>query len=51
MTVREWLQCVEAGMEDAHALLRVVMITSAENRAWPADVPMNKHEPFAEGNY
>ena len=30
-----------AGIEDAHALLWVVMITSAENRAWPGDVPVN----------
>jgi len=29
-----------AGIEDAHALLWVVMITSAENRAWPDDVPV-----------
>lgn len=29
------------GIEDAHALLWVVMITSAENRAWPGDVPVN----------
>ncbi|MGP1678427.1 MAG: type II toxin-antitoxin system PemK/MazF family toxin [Burkholderiales bacterium] len=28
------------GIEDAHALLWVVMITSAENRAWPGDVPV-----------
>ena len=28
-------------IEDAHALLWVVMITSAENRAWPGDVPVN----------
>jgi len=30
-----------AGIEDRHALLWVVMITSAENRAWPGDVPVN----------
>ena len=29
------------GIEDAHALLWVVMITSAENRSWPGDVPVN----------
>ena len=29
------------GIEDAHALLWVVMITSAENRAWPGDLPVN----------
>jgi len=29
------------GMEDAHALLWVVMITSAENRAWSGDLPVN----------
>ena len=28
-------------MEDAHGLLWVVMITSAENRGWPGDVPVN----------
>lgn len=28
------------GIEDAHALLWVVMITSAANRAWPDDVPV-----------
>ncbi len=27
-----------AGIEDAHGLLWVVMITSAENRGWPGDV-------------
>ena len=26
---------------DAHGLLWVAMITSAENRGWPADVPIN----------
>ena len=30
-----------AGIEDAHALLWVVMITSAQNRPWPGDVPVN----------
>jgi mRNA interferase MazF len=29
------------GIEDAHGLLWVVMITSAENRAWADDVPVN----------
>ena len=29
------------GLEDAHGLLWVVMITSAENRGWPGDVPVN----------
>ena len=29
------------GIEDAHGLLWVVMITSAENRGWPGDVPVN----------
>ena len=28
------------GIEDAHGLLWVVMITSAENRGWPSDVPV-----------
>ena len=28
------------GIEDAHGLLWVVMITSAENRGWPGDVPI-----------
>ncbi len=28
------------GIEDTHGLLWVVMITSAENRAWPGDVPV-----------
>lgn len=27
-----------AGLEETHGLLWVVMITSAENRAWPSDV-------------
>lgn len=27
-----------AGLEDAHALLWVLMITSADNRGWPGDV-------------
>ena len=27
-------------IEDAHGLLWVAMITSAENRGWPADVPV-----------
>ncbi len=30
-----------AAIEDAHGLLWVVMITSAENRGWPGDVPVN----------
>ena len=29
------------GIEDAHGLLWVVMITSAENRGWPGDVPVS----------
>ena len=29
-----------AGLQDAHNLLWVVMITSAENRGWPNDVPI-----------
>jgi mRNA interferase MazF len=29
------------GIEDAHGLLWVVMITSAENRGWTGDVPVN----------
>lgn len=29
------------GIEDAHGLLWVVMITSAENRGWPGDVPIS----------
>ena len=28
------------GIEDAHGLLWVMMITSAENRGWPGDVPV-----------
>jgi len=28
------------GVEDAHGLLWVVMITSAENRGWPGDVAL-----------
>ena len=33
---------VSAGaIEDAHGLLWVVMITSAENRGWPGDVAVN----------
>jgi mRNA interferase MazF len=28
------------GIEDAHGLLWVAMITSAENRGWPGDVPV-----------
>ena len=28
------------GIEQAHGLLWVVMITSAENRGWPGDVPV-----------
>ena len=28
------------GSEEAHGLLWVVMITSAENRGWPGDVPV-----------
>lgn len=30
------------GIEDAHGLLWVVMITSAENRGWPGDVPVTQ---------
>ena len=29
------------GMEDAHGLLWVLMITSAENKGWPGDVPVS----------
>jgi mRNA interferase MazF len=29
------------GIEDLHGLLWVVMITSAENRGWEGDVPVN----------
>lgn len=29
------------GIEDAHGLLWVVMITSAENRGWPGDVAVS----------
>lgn len=32
------------GIESAHRLLWVVMITSAENRGWPGDVPVNNLE-------
>src|SRR5487761_2338768 len=28
-------------LENAHGLLWVVMITSAQNRGWPGDVPVN----------
>jgi mRNA interferase MazF len=30
-----------AALEDAHGLLWVVMITSAENRSWPSDVSID----------
>lgn len=34
---------VSAGsIEDAHGLLWVLMITSAENRGWPGDVPVSE---------
>ena len=29
------------GLQEAHNLLWVVMITSAENRGWPADIAVN----------
>ena len=29
------------GIEEAHGLLWVLMITSAENRGWPGDVPVS----------
>ncbi len=29
-----------SGIEDTHGLLWVVMITSAENRGWPGDLPV-----------
>jgi mRNA interferase MazF len=29
-----------ADIEDAHGLLWVIMITSAENRGWPGDLPV-----------
>ena len=29
------------GIEDVHGLLWVVMITSAQNRGWPGDVPVS----------
>jgi mRNA interferase MazF len=32
---------VSTGLEDAHRLVWVVMITSAENRGWPGDVTIN----------
>jgi mRNA interferase MazF len=32
------------GIEASHQLLWVVMITSAENRRWPTDVPISNHE-------
>jgi len=39
---------VAAGdLEDAHGLLWVVMITSAENRRWPGDLPIG--DPAAAG--
>lgn len=39
---------VSAGeLEDVHGLLWVLMITSAENRSWPGDVPIAK--PAAAG--
>jgi mRNA interferase MazF len=31
---------VSEGLHDAHGLLWVLMITSAENRRWPSDVPV-----------
>ena len=33
------------GIEDAHGLVWVVMITSAGNRGWPGDVPVNNLGP------
>ena len=33
-----------AQLEDLHGLLWVVMITSAENRGWPDDVPVTNLE-------
>lgn len=38
---------VSTGLEDAHGLLWVVMITSAENRGWTGDVPVTN--PAAAG--
>ncbi len=35
------------GIEDAHGLLWVAMITSAANRGWPGDVPVSN--PAAAG--
>jgi mRNA interferase MazF len=31
---------VSTGLHEAHGLLWVLMITSAENRRWPSDVPV-----------
>jgi mRNA interferase MazF len=31
---------VSAGLNEAHGLLWVLMITSAENRRWPSDIPV-----------
>jgi mRNA-degrading endonuclease toxin of MazEF toxin-antitoxin module len=36
-----------SGIEEAHGLLWVVMITSAANRGWPGDVPVTN--PAAAG--
>jgi mRNA interferase MazF len=38
---RPALVVTTGGIEDAHGLLWVVMITSAENRGWPGDVQVN----------
>jgi mRNA interferase MazF len=35
------------GLEDAHGLLWVLMITSAENRGWPGDIAIA--DPIAAG--
>lgn len=42
-STRQWrpaLVLSTGAIEDAHGLLWVAMVTSAENRGWPADVPV-----------
>lgn len=34
-----------SNLEEKHGLLWVIMITSAENRGWPDDVPIPDHAP------
>ena len=41
---RPALVAVAGDLEDAHGLIWLVMITSAENRRWPDDVPVTDLE-------